>query len=363
MKLGDSSAGINATLITDFSNGIILKNAAIKSKYLNTDAILLFKKNPDYINYNVKVQDGKFYAERALATIYDSQVNLGALNGEFKLDNNKIYINNLSADMYNGKIAGSIDFDLKNDQFESKMQARDVSASPVFDLITTKKDALSGAMDFDADIKGNLNSKQSINGDIKFIVRNGHLGTLGKLEHLLYAQNIISDNMLRTTLGTITKAITLKDTGLFKFLRGDIKMVNGIANVNFLQSQGPLMSMYIKGQYNPLTDYAKFNILGRISDEVVESLGAFGDFSFNKLMIMLTGEENNSKTQVEDIEMLPPLQARNTKEFKAVINGILEKPSSVIRFNWVSYTQKSLRQKEVPMQNTKLPDFLEALPY
>jgi len=363
VKLGDSSAGINATLLTDFSNGVVLKNASIKSKYLNTDTILLFKNNPIYADYKIKVQDGKFYAERATATVFDGQVYLGALNGEFKLDNNKLNIKNISADMYNGKIAGSIDFDLNSDNFEAKMQAREVSASPVFDLITTKKDALSGAMDFDADVKGNLNSKQSVNGDIKFIVRNGHLGTLGKLEHLLYAQNVISDSMLRTTLGTITKAITLKDTGLFKYLRGDINMANGVANINLLQSQGPLMSMYIKGQYNPITDYAKLNILGRISDEIVDSLGAFGDFSFNKLMVMLTGEENNAKTLVDDIDKLPPLQARNTREFKAVINGILEKPSSVIRFNWVSYTQKSLKQKEVPMTNTKLPDFLEALPY
>ena len=54
---------------------------------------------------------------------------------------------------------------------------------------------------------------------------------------------------------------------------------------------------------------------------------------------------------------------KNTKEFRSVINGILEKPSSVISFNWISYSQKSLKQKEVPMTNEKLPDFIEALPY
>ena len=54
---------------------------------------------------------------------------------------------------------------------------------------------------------------------------------------------------------------------------------------------------------------------------------------------------------------------KNTKEFRTYINGILEKPSSVIQFNWISYTQKMLRQPEVPNSNEKVPDFIEALPY
>ena len=40
-------------------------------------------------------------------------------------------------------------------------------------------------MDFDTSMSGNLSSKQSLNGNIKFIVHNGRMGTLGKLEHLL----------------------------------------------------------------------------------------------------------------------------------------------------------------------------------
>ena len=55
--------------------------------------------------------------------------------------------------------------------------------------------------------------------------------------------------------------------------------------------------------------------------------------------------------------------SKNTKEFRSIINGIIDKPSSVLLFNWISYTQKSLRQKEVQLKPTKLPSFVEALPY
>jgi hypothetical protein len=130
-----------------------------------------------------------------------------------------------------------------------------------------------------------------------------------------------------------------------------------------LQSQGPLMALYMKGVYDPTTDYAKLSILGRLSDEVMSGLGAFGDFSLNKLMVMLTGEETKYNLIPEDFEKLPQLTAKNTKEFRAIINGNIDKPSSVALFNWISYSQKSLRQKEVPMSNVKLPSFVEDLPY
>ena len=218
-------------------------------------------------------------------------------------------------------------------------------------------------MDFDADLSGNIINKSSLCGNLKFIVHNGRMGTLGKLEHLLYAQNIIADNMLRTSLSVVTKAITLKDTGLFKYLRGDIKLKDGIANINYLQSQGPQMTLFIKGQYNTINDYAKLMILGRLSDEIVSGLGAFGEFSLKKLMIMLTGDENKYVVQPEDLSKLPQLPMKNTKEFRCIINGIIEKPSSVLSFNWISYSQKTYRQKEVPQEGGKIPDFINSLPY
>ena len=363
VKLVDSSAGVNATVQTDFSKEFFIKNINIKSKYLNTDSILMYKDMPFTMSCPIVINDSKIYAERIASSLYGSNIYLSAFNRELKMKDNILKLKNISSDLYNGKLAGSLDFNLKDESFVSRLQARGVSAAPILDIVMAKKDEISGSMDFDTELSGSLLSKQSLNGNIKLIVHNGHMGTIGKLEHLIYAQNVIADSMLRTSLSVITKAITLKDTGLFKYLNGDISLKNGIAYIKMLQSQGPLMALYIKGEYNPITDYAKLIILGRISEEISESLGAFGEFSINKLMIMLTGEDNKLNIKVDDLERLPQLPARNTKEFRSVINGIVDKPSSVILFNWISQTQKSLKQKEVPNSNQKIPDFIEALPY
>ncbi len=362
LKIDDMSAGLNATVSTDFTNELKVKNINIKSKYLNTDTVLMYK-DKLVSSLPISIEEGKLYSERLSASLYNSSLYLAAFNTDFSLFNNVAHINNMSAEAYNGKLAGKIDFNLRTEQFNTNIQGRGISAAPIFDVITPHKDSVSGVMDFDSSLQGNLSSKESLNGSVKFDVRNGHMGTLGKLEHLLYAQNVIADNMLRTSLSVVTKAITLKDTGLFKYLRGDIELKNGVANIKMLQSQGPLMALFIKGQYYPSNDYAKLVVLGRLSDEIVSGLGSFGEFSINKLMIMLTGDDNKLNIKVDDIDKLPQLPMKNTKEFRTVINGILEKPSSVITFNWISYSQKSLKQREVPSSNEKLPDFIESLPY
>ena len=362
VKIGDSVLGINSTVSTDISKELMVKNLNIKSKFINTDTFFMYKDSPAFNLMPLRINSGTIYAEKILANIYNSPLHMTALSAEFDLKDNVLSLKSISSELFNGKLAGALDFNLKDEHFNSKIQARGVSAAPIFDLISTRKDSVSGIMDFDTNLSGNLSSKQSLNGNIKFIVHNGRMGTLGKLEHLLYAQNVIADNMLRTSLSVVTKAITLKDTGLFKYLRGDIDLKNGIADVKFLQSQGPLMALFIKGAYNPDSDYAKLVVLGRLSDEIVSGLGVFGDFSFNKLMIMLTGEDNKYNILPEDIENLPQLPTKYTKEFRSVINGIVDKPSSVILFNWISYSEKSYRQKDVPMTNVKVPEFVESLP-
>lgn len=363
VKIADTVLGVNATVLTDISKELTVKNANIKSKFLNTDTILMYKEAPLVKSIPIKLIDGKLYSERVSSTVYNSPLYLSAVNSDLSLSNNVLNLSNLRAELYNGKLEGALKFNLNDDSFSTNILAREISAAPIFDIIALKKDTISGTMDFDSELSGNLLSKQSLNGKIKFIVRNGHMGTLGKLEHLLYAQNVIADSMLRTSLSVVTKAITLKDTGLFKYLRGDITLKNGVANINVLQSQGPLMSLFIKGQYYPATDYAKLIVLGRLSDEIISGLGSFGEFSFNKLLVMLTGDENKLNIKVDDIEKLPQLPMKNTKEFRTYINGILEKPSSVVQFNWISYTQKSLRQPDVVNSSEKVPDFIESLPY
>jgi len=124
------------------------------------------------------------------------------------------------------------------------------------------------------------------------------------------------------------------------------------------------MSTYVTGYYGLTSGLANLNILGRLSNTFVSSLGSFGTFTMDKFKTALTGESDETSTSaVSGIENIPPLPQRSTKEFKAVITGPIEAPSSVRTFMWISESEKQYRTREVPMNNVGIPKFIENLPY
>ena len=349
------NSAFNVTALADPFKKVI-KNLNIKSKVINTNDLLEFKSN-----FNIAtpyIHNGTLYAEKVFVQMYDKSLLLTEFNSALTTEGNTYKLQNIYADMYNGKIAGKVDFNPDTDKFNSTLQARGVSSQLVLNEITDLKENISGTMDFDANINGWTGAKDSILGNIKFIVNDGQMPTLGKLEHLLYAQNIVADSMLRTSLSVITKAITAKNTGLFKYIKGTISLSNGWAKIDSIQTLGPTMSMYIKGRINIINNFADLTILGRLSDEVITSLGAVGNFSMNKLMSMLTGYEEAAILSFDFMDNVPMLPQKNTKEFKSVIYGPIEKQSSVKQFKWVSYSEKTYNTKEVPMNNYDIPDFI-----
>ena len=107
---------------------------------------------------------------------------------------------------------------------------------------------------------------------------------------------------------------------------------------------------------------ALFSILF-LETAMFAQFGADTSMETKRLMIMLTGEDKQKVVTVEDFEKIPQLPIKKTKEFRSVINGIIDKPSSVVSFNWISYSEKSLRQKEIQAKDAKVPDFVDSLPY
>ncbi len=116
------------------------------------------------------------------------------------------------------------------------------------------------------------------------------MGVLGKFEHLLYAQNIISNNVFKASLNLVAKALTVKNTGVYKYMKGNLTFSNGWANILWIKTAGPSMSLYTTGRYYIPDNVAHLTILGRISDDVVRVLGPIGEFSVDKaISISQTG--------------------------------------------------------------------------
>ena len=286
-----------------------------------------------------------------LTKIKSGNIILTNASGDFTLKNNLFKLTNMKTTAYNGIIVGTVDYNIPYETLKTNLQGRGLDASTALYTVSGLKDQMSGKLDFDADISmiGMTYEQQmkTLKGTVNFSVSNGQMGSLGRLEHFIYASNLISQKFASSNLNSIIQTLAPKNTGKFNYLKGHLTFANGWAQINPIHSGGPQMSLYITGSYNLLNNYAKVEILGRIAKEIVSVMGPVGDMSVSKLIGNFTqfgsGATNilNSYNAIKDattISKIPQLvpQSTETKQFQVLIDGNVEKPTSVRSFKWIA---------------------------
>ena len=372
LTVSDSIVALTSVIDSNFNKGIKIKSMDLTSKNLNLDTFLIAMSNLPQnsigqgTDLGIILSSGKGKLDR---------FSLGGLNSynitsDFSIKDNNLKLSNITGYAYNGKIAGDAEYNIIFGNLKINLQGRGLSAEPALADFTKVSNLLSGTLDFDTNniklIAGTeTQMMQSLKGDVTFIVSNGQMGNLGKLENLLYAQNILGNNLLKNSLGSITKAVSIKKTGDFKYLKGKMSFLNGWANIKTFQTSGPAMSLYSTGKYNLLNNTINASVLGRLSNDVVEVLGPIGEFSFNKLLSSIPKigqvssaliEQMTVKPSGENLSMLPdltPKQTGETKAFKVILNGGIESTSSIKSFKWIANpTSQEEAQKQEEQYKT-----------
>lgn len=388
MQIANSSMSLNALINKDFSKGVTVRNINFNSSNLDLDTLAAsmanFPKSSES-NPNITILDGK----GAIAKFKVGRIVSANITSGISLNNNVLELNNLSGDAYLGKIKGQVNYDFTGGKTKINISGRGLTAGPALKAISGRDDGILGQLDFDSNISLGGTAKRdilkSLNGNTGFIISNGKMGVLGKFEHLLYAQNIVSNSFFNATLNVIAKAVTVKNTGVYRYMKGMITFSNGWANIHYIKTSGPSMSLYITGRYYLPDNTANLTILGRISDDVVRVLGPIGEFSMDKAIssIPKIGEitaalvnQYTTNPNYENTDLIPDLYPKTefkTKDFKVIIDGDVQRQSSVKSFKWIS------KPKVVPSQSpggqspqqyapaikqnpAAIPDFVNQLP-
>ncbi|MBR2526036.1 AsmA family protein, partial [bacterium] len=359
VDVADSSMNIVATMSSNLSKGINIKSMEFNALNINADTLSAIIANLPQAEIapgtdaGITITNGKAKIER----ISSGTIVATNITSDFNLHNNLFKMNNISGIAYGGKIAGNIDYNLLYSSTNINIQGRNLIAQSAMYACTGVKNLIEGTLDFDA-----INLKtiglteeqimQTLKGNVNFQVLNGQMGTLGKLENLLYAQNILSNNILKASMGAVAGAVKVKKTGDFKYIKGQITLRNGWALLDKVQTSGSAMSMYIVGKYNILTNYANITALGRLSNEVVDVLGPIGKFSVNSIIASIPKIGSITSSMInqittnpagENLSLLPALTPaqENTKEYKALIDGAIDSTSSVKYFKWLATPKAS----------------------
>lgn len=377
MQIGNSAANFNAQIAKDLSKGIVVQNINFSADNVNLNTLPLLKLN----NQNspaITVLKGR----SSVKNFKVGDLNSNNVTSDIVLKNNILYLNNLRSTAYFGKLGGNISYDFVRKKTKLELQGRGLNARTALIGLTGRDDDINGILDFDSNISfiGYSDNEilRSLKGYNNFIISNGKMGILGKFEHLIYAQNIISNNVFKTTLNLIAKAITVKNTGVYRYMKGKLTFSNGCVNITWIKTSGPSMSLYITGRYYLQGDVVYLVMLGRISDDVVRILGPIGEFSMNKAISSIPqlgaissyfASQFTTNPNYENTSMIPYLTPKTefqTKEFKVIIDGNMEKQSSVKVFKWLStpqIVQTQNEQQNLPAKkSTTVPDFVKKLP-
>jgi len=379
LNIADSSLSINTELSTDFLKTKKINNIKINAQTLNIEnmfRLLDLLPNADYapgykspleINSgSINIQNFKLPPIKAMN-----------ITGSISSNNNVLYLKQLSGNAYGGKFAGDIKYNLPYLSLETKIQGREMNAESIATDFLPKEQKMSGRLNFDAALNmiglTEQQIKNTVKGDVNLSINNGHLGQLGRFEHFLYAQNLLSQKLINASLNSAKQAIIPKDTGYITYLKGNIKLSNGTALLTPILTSGPHMSMYVTGNINLITNYVNLSILGKVSSEISNSMGTIGSITIKDLLAEHTKYGQNENKQIKDnlnelpqmdtskIPKLSPDYKYQTKDFRVAIIGDPSSIKSVKSFTWIGPIKNefSTENKENPTetykQNTQTP--------
>lgn len=365
--VNNSVLNITADIIPDFKNITVSK---LHLNSINFDANSFFKLLTDIKNTKsyITVKNGS-------ATINNFKVlDLKAhdISSDFKITDNTLKISNINANAYSGLVTGSTAYELGTGILDIDMEGKNINIKPSLYDLCKLNDNISGQADVKAHVSmltGTYNTViKSLSGAMEFNARNGSMGTLGRFEYYLNAQNLLYHGLLNATLHSLVQAVSHDDTSHFNTAYGKILLQNGKLITDNLHTQGEKMSLFIKGRHNIFLNQSNLSIYGRISDEISTKLGSFADVSISEI---LNGQESKKYNVVISVPQsiineIDPLYNRSrmpSNTFKVNVTGNIKALNSINSFSWII---PELKNEPIKLENIEeqkqeeeiiLPDF------
>jgi hypothetical protein len=339
----------------DFNN-IVVSKLQLSSMNLDLNSLFPFvQKEKDLFTKQ------KFTVKNGVATINKFKaldLKANDISSDFQISNNVLKISNIIASSYGGTVTGKINYDLLHSHLDMNLSGKGIDIkNSLYDLCKLN-DNLSGKTDFTAKLSlmiGNYNDViKSLSGSLKFAAQNGKMGTLGKFEYYLYAQNLLYHGILNATLNRLANTIVHDNTSQFIKADGTVLFQNGYLITEGIQTTGRNMSLFLKGRHNLLSNQSNLDIYGRISDDVRAKLGTFGDVSISE-MVNGTATKKDvvlysvPETITDKIPKVYNQQNDRTNMFKVSIYGNINSVNAINSFNWLVPTNNQ--------NDDSLPDF------
>lgn len=359
LSLNGSVFNISADAPLNFGNIFVINKISVTSPHVDADKIFKIAERFPQSGptsaaavkrpvYPVKILSG----EGTIDKFTMGTIAANSISSKFTMENDVLYLNGLKAGAYNGTLEGDVSYDIVTLLAKAKVKGKGIDADSAVSAFMNIKGQLMGTLDLNADVslKGAEYNEQmkTLKGRADFKITDGQMGSLGRIETFLRADNLLSQSFVNTQLGSLVAALGPYNTGKFSYLNGDMTFSGGYANISYIKSSGQEMALNISGTMNLINSDAKFEILGTLSPDVVAALGPVAELSVENIVSLIpklgnaiSGAMNNYNIQssaalLEKIPDLTPAK-EGTKSFKVVLNGnLMNPPAAVKSFQWLN---------------------------
>lgn len=374
-----NESDINLIAKTDINPHQIftISNLNLNSRFINVDKII---KVPEALNKYLSKSNSGSEASQIPLLLQNGSINIreiktGAIKaenttGQIAIKNSNLFLTDLNTHTFDGTINGDITVDLLKMLIDIKTKGKNLNVEKALIDIANVKDAITGEMDFNTDIsicgKTVEEMMKNLKGDITFTITDGQLGPFGKIENMILAENIRESQFFQTALGGIINNLASIDTSHFKTLEGLIKFDDGIAHITPITTIGPVMSLFIAGDFDLLKNTADMKVRAKLGSVIANMLGPLSQLNpinlvqstpgLNVVMAktfflfceQLTPEESAALPSLES-----QLDDKMATKFQIVLRGDVSKPLKLIKsFKWLALASEMEKAKS----------FVETLP-
>lgn len=237
--------------------------------------------------------------------------------GELDLDSNKF-------DFAKGHSSAHVCCDLKNHKYHVKLGVKDVDSNLIATSLLNLPKEISGKASGIIDI--NTDNKLKLNGNIKFLVKDGTIGKIGLIEYILNVASVFRNPLAMISPLTVFDLINVPN-GKFEKIQGTLNIVNNNIEDIKIKSFGQYLSAYVAGKYNLEKKDASLRVYTRFTNKKKGLYGVLRYLSLSNIASRVSiGARNDVNYYSSELSELPEIDAseKDSQIFLTRIDGDVE---------------------------------------
>jgi len=253
------------------------------------------------------------------------QIEFGNLRADMSLDEKShLELDSNKFDFAHGHSSCHVCCDLKNHKYHVKLGVKDVDSDIIATSLLDLKKEISGKASGIIDIHTDKSMK--LNGDIKFLVKNGTIGKIGLIEYVLKFASVFRNPLAMITPATIFDLMNVPD-GNFDKIQGSLQIKDNVIEQIKIKSYAQQLSAYIAGRFDLESRDASLRIYTRLSNKKKGVYGVLRNISLSSIAARVSlGGRNDSNYYSSELSELPSINAddKDCQIFLTKVEGDVE---------------------------------------